>query len=247
MIKLKELVKTTIKESVYNKGLFKAIFTSGIPGAGKSYTLSKITDGNLQPHIVNTDKFFEFFQKKYDFRDIEDTENVDVQRLLVDISKKSTVNQLALYINSMLPLFVDGTSNNMSHLLRRDGILKSFGYDTGMVWINTDIDAVIKRMKTRERKVHENIIRRMFDSLKENMPYYKNHFAFFVELSNNDNELTDKIILDAYKKTSSFFTSDMNNPVGKRIYKIAYETSGYLVPSVYSSIEKIRSKLSGWY
>ena len=38
MIKLKEI----LKEGVYDPGIFKAVFTAGGPGSGKSYTASTL-------------------------------------------------------------------------------------------------------------------------------------------------------------------------------------------------------------
>jgi len=34
-------------ESVNDRGIFKAVFFAGIPGAGKSYVLNKISDGGI--------------------------------------------------------------------------------------------------------------------------------------------------------------------------------------------------------
>ena len=189
---LKSLIPLT--ESIYDKGLFKSIFFAGIPGSGKSYVISKITDGAVQPRIVNTDKFIEYISNIVG-KDINVGPLYDLWR---DRVKELTKNQFALYINGMLPLFVDGTSNSAKNLFKRDGILKSFGYDTGMVWIETNVDDAIKRAKTRTREVPEKFIRSVYESLSKNKEYYKSHFRYFHEIPNSDGELTDSIIFSAF-------------------------------------------------
>lgn len=226
-------------ESVNDRGIFKAVFFAGIPGAGKSYVLNKISDGGIMPRVVNTDIYTEYLSKKFG-RDISGEFDVHV-----DVIKKVTVNQLSGYVNGALPLFVDGTSNSASSLFKREGILKSFGYDTGMVYIDTDLDVAIERSKERDRKVPEEFIRKVYESLSKNREYYKNHFEFFVEVKNSDGELTDKVVMDAYKKVRGFYSSDIQNPIG--IESKNKMVNGYLVPSVYRDISSIVRVVRGWY
>jgi len=68
-----------------------------------------------------------------------------------------------------------------------------------------------------------------------------------VEINNDDGELTDKVIKDAFKKVSSFFKSEVKNPVGKRIMKDLKKTGQKeLIPSQFSKSE-IKSALSVWF
>lgn len=243
MIKLRELVEDTLQESVYDKGIFKAVFFAGIPGSGKSYTISKITDGSIQPHIINFDKYAEFLGKQHNIKDVGGY----VEDWFIDRAKTMTRSQLAAYVNSMLPMFVDSTSNKMNRTIYRDGLLKSFGYDTAMVWINTPIDISIKRIQQRERSVPIGFVKAVHKNIEENMEYYKNHFELFLEIKNGVGELNNNVLLDAYKKISAFFKEDVQNPVGRRNKEIAAKTSGYLVPKVYPDLNKIKSKLVNWY
>lgn len=239
MIRLKNL----IPESVSDKGIFKAIFFAGIPGSGKTYVTSKITDGTIQPRIVNTDKFIEYISNQ-----VKSDVNIDpLYQIFREQIKTLTKNQFSLYLNSMLPLFIDGTSNSAKNLFKRDGILKSFGYDTGMVWIETDVEDAIERSKTRSRYVPEDFIRSVFESLQTNKSYYQSHFKFFTEIKNSSGELTDNLILSAYKNVSSFFNESIQNPVGVENKNIAQSSTGYLIPQVYINIQDIQNQLSGWY
>ena len=246
MIKLKNILESLsehpLTESVFDKGLFKAVFFSGIPGAGKSYVINSITDGQIQPRIVNFDKYSEFLAKKYNLPDAGDQDFP-----FVDQAKTMTISQLSGYVNGLLPLFIDTTSNKANRTMLRDGVLKSFGYDTGLVWINTPLDVALDRIKQRDRSVSDDFVVSVHRSLEENIKYYKTQFSFFIEVKNGAGELTDEVIRDAYKTASSFFREDIQNPIGKRNYKKAFDTTGYLVPHVYKSISDIKVKLSNWY
>lgn len=239
MIKLTEI----INESVYDKGIFKAVFFAGLPGAGKSYTIDKITDGNIQPHIVNFDKYAEFLGNKLGIIDVGGV----VDKTFIDTTKQMTINQLALYVNSMLPLFVDSTSNKINRAVYRDGLLKSFGYDTAMVWVETSLDTAIQRVQQRDRSVPESFIRSVHDSLAENKKYYMKHYSTFVEVQNDGGELTNEAILAAYRKVSGFFRGEIENPIGRRNKETAENSSGYMTPEIYNDISEIKSKLTNWY
>ena len=97
-----------LTESINDKGLFKAVFFTGIPGAGKSYVTKKISDGAIDARVVNIDKHLEFLGKHRGV-DISKPGNA---RTILDTSRQNTISQLTNYVNGMLPLFVDGTSAN---------------------------------------------------------------------------------------------------------------------------------------
>lgn len=54
MSRLYEFLKS-LNEGINDKGIFKAAFMSGSSAAGKSYVISRITSGSIEPRIVNTD------------------------------------------------------------------------------------------------------------------------------------------------------------------------------------------------
>jgi predicted kinase len=242
MIKLGDLLNDVqLNESVRDRGIFKVVFFSGVPGAGKSYVLKNVTDGTIEPRIVNTDKYTEFLSSKvgHDISGEFDT--------YVDEIKRVTLDQLTNYVNGGLPMFVDGTSNNPSALLKRDGILKSFGYDTGMIWINTDLDVAMERIKGRTRKVPDEFVKNVFASLSRNKEYYKSQFKFFIEINNNRGELTDSVINDAFKKVGGFYRSELMNPIGVDFRKKMEQSNGYMVPAIFGDIKSIKRRLVGWY
>ena len=152
-----------LSESIEDKGILKSVFLAGHPGSGKTYTMDKIKSGQIEPRIVNTDKMFPFFKDNWN----------EGWGKVRDKVKKITTNQLANNINSMLPLVIDGTSGNPSSLMRRRGILESFGYDTAMIWINTSLETAIKRASKRERQVDPEFIKEVYDKMQRMKEFYK--------------------------------------------------------------------------
>jgi predicted kinase len=221
-----------IDESIDDIGILKAIFLIGSPGSGKSYTVTQLSSGRIPARVVNTDKFFEYFANNPAF---------------VDKSKQLTAKQLTLYLNSMLPLFIDSTSSNPNNLIRRKGLLESIGYDVGAVFVHTDLQLALKRIGNRDRKVPEEFITKVYNQVEGMKDWYKGHFSSYYEIDNSQGELTSETILRAFRRVSEFFLSPIQNPIGKSlIERMKAEKDKYLTPNIYS-MEYLRTLVSVWY
>lgn len=232
-----------INESINDKGIFKAVMFGGIPAAGKSYVLNKVTNGGIGARIVNTDKMVEFLAN----REMLDLRKKEHQYQVLDRAKILNIAQFANYVNGMLPLFIDGTSADASNTLRRVGILEGFGYDVGFVWVDTDLDVAIARAKQRQRNVDEAFIRAAHSRSLENRDYFAHKFDHFVTVKNNDGELTDNAIQSAFAATTGFFSSPLNNPIGRRTIRTLQEHgNAYMSPEMFT-LPDIQRILQNWY
>lgn len=229
--------KDYLTESINDKGIMKCMFMAGQPGAGKSYTIQNIKAGFIDPKVVNIDKFVEHFKAYSD----EDWATHG------ETAKMLTKNQFALYLNGLLPLWVDGTSSSAPAVLRRRGILNSLGYDTGMIWVNCSLETALKRAAQRERTVPEEHIKETYETIQKMKAYYQQEFKYFLEINNDDGELTNEIILSSFKKTTSFFSSPIENPIGKELVeKMKSNGAKYLTDNGYT-IEQIQKLIDSWY
>jgi shikimate kinase len=238
--------KQFVSESIEDKGIFKAIFVIGLPGAGKSYTISKLK-GTVSPAVVNTDRASEYLGRKIKRVVTSD----DWELYFKDKTHRMTKLALRNYINAMLPLFIDGTSNDASQILHRMGILESLGYDIGIIFVDASLEKSMQRAKEREEKigrvVDEDYIKFVHSQNRENAQFLKTKVGFFTKIPNDSDEIDDDVMLKAFKATQAFFTSKINNPVGRRaIDDIKEGKSKYLVPLVVSDSE-LDSKVAGWY
>lgn len=232
-----------LSESIEDKGIFKACFLGGGTGSGKSYVLNNIKSGAIEPRVVNTDKFYEYFLFTKE-RSQEKEENRDLSRRE---SKVLTAKQLVGYLNSMLPMIIDTTSSKKTDTLRRKGILESIGYDTSMVFIKTSLETALKRAEKRKRHVPEWAIRKAHENTEDLITYYRSIFKSFRVVNNDDFELTDEIILSSYRKMSGFFSEPVKNPIGKEIIQKMKEGKWkYLTPNIYD-MKELENVVNVWY
>jgi len=232
-----------LDESINDKGIFKACFLSGLPGAGKSTVIQKITDGATSPRIVNTDRSYEFLMNKNDVDGYDDI----TWAFFGPRSKTMNATMLYNYINGMLPMFIDGTSANTGALLKRSGLLESVGYDTMMIWVNVDLEAAIARAQGRKRKVDPDFIRRLHKQMESNKQFYQSRFGSnFIEVDNNDNNF-QAMEGKTSSITNQFFMSVVQNPIGvNNIKQLEENNEKYLVSSIYDP-DYIKKMISIWY
>ena len=228
-----------LQESINDKGIFKACMMAGSAASGKSWVLTKITSGQIEPRIVNTDIWTEYYMAldpQFDWKKYGDQ------------TKKLTKAQLFNYINSLLPLWIDGTSSNPNAVLRRKGILQSLGYDVSMIFVDTPVETAIERNKKRNRTVDEDFLISAYEKSQKLKTYYSSEFKVFTEILNGEGELTDKVIVDAYKKMDSFFNGPLINPIGQEIRDTLIETGGkYLVDHPDYDETYLNKLINNWY
>ena len=237
--------KVFLQESINDKGIFKAIFVLGIPGAGKSYTVRRLA-GQVSPRIVNTDKAAEYLSWK-----LGKAIHSGTWGEFKDRSTHITKAALSNYINGVLPLFIDGTSNDASNLLHRMGILESLGYDVGIIYIKTSLETAIKRAANRAdeigRHVDEEFIREVFERNDDNIEFLKTKVSFFKQINNDDMQLDNEIMNEAFKTTQGFFASPILNPIGQRLLeRMKAEKQAYLSPNIIPK-DVLDKKIEGWY
>lgn len=222
-----------IDEGIHDTGIFKAVFMAGQGGSGKSYVASKINVGGVSTRVINTDTWVEYFGNSYkDF---------------ADNSRILSLSQLSLYLSSMLPLLIDTTSTSMKSLLNRKNLLERIGYDTAMIFVNTSLETSLERISKRARKVPTEVVIDYYDRVNKNKPKMKSMFDLFLEVNNNDEDLTDEVIQKLFKRMMFFYTSPVKNPVGIRhIDEMKSKGLKYLTPEIYTQ-EQMKKMSNIWH
>lgn len=233
-----------LEESINDKGIFKALFLAGVPASGKSHIQKKL-NSNIQPKVVNTDTFSRtYFGLKKEAYDIFG----EVPSEVVDKSTELTQKQLTNYIDGMLPLVIDSTSSNPSNLIKRNGILQSVGYDTGMVFVYTDLATAKRRNAKRIEDglggVPEEFLVETHAKIVNMMAYYKEHFKFFKVINNNEDNASDIELNTIMKSIYTFYIQDVKNPIGLNIKEKLKEKNGKYISDVEDSLLK---HANGWY
>lgn len=246
-LSIKSMMKTFkqyLEESINDRGIFKAVFVIGIPGAGKSYVVTQL--GGIGAKVVNTDRATEFLTK------ILHTPSTDDNwATFRDEAYKLTREYLVQYVNGMLPLFVDGTSNNVSNILHRVGILESLGYDVGIVHVKTALDVALRRAEERGKKIGREVssdfIKQVYDISEQNANYLQGKVKFFRTINNDSDALGDAEINKAFGSVESFYGQPIENVVGQRnLQKLRQYHEKYLVPDI-MAMDELQRKIDSWY
>ena len=199
-----------VNEGVNDKHIFKAIFTAGGPGSGKT-TISKKLLSHKGFKEVNVDRFIEFLASKNDL----DLKNMDSWDRNVK-SKAHSLNksQLDLYIDGRLPLIIDGTGRNYDKIITLSNDLKKLGYETGLLFVNTDMETAIERNSKRSCTVANDVVETIWRQTQANLGRFQNYFGnnlFIVDSSNTKLDLNG-----VAKRIDSFINSASKSPAATK-------------------------------
>jgi len=184
MIKLTDI----LSEGVYDPGIFKAVFTAGGPGSGKSYAASTLFGmPEKMPYVssqglkgVNSDQAFEAYMKKakmpLDLEKLTKDQHADAMNLRGK-AKSVTAKRMQGFINSRLGMLIDGTGKNYNKIQKMKGMLQSQGYDCYMVYVNTDLKVALKRNAERERTVPEDLVKKSWQEVNQNLGKFQSLFG----------------------------------------------------------------------
>jgi len=225
MIKLVDI----LNEGVYDPGIFKAVFTAGGPGSGKSYAASSLFGmPEKMPFVsaqglksVNSDKYFEtYLQMKGLSQDIAKLNPDEYEQAMKLRQKSKKVRDAALknYINGRLGLLIDGTGKNYPNIAKQKKRLQDVGYDCFMIFVNTDLDVALERNQERERKLPTELVKSSWQAVQNNLGKFQSLFGSSNMLVVDNSEKKD--FADIIKsKAREFVTRPVQNHIAKKWIK----------------------------
>ena len=225
MIKLADI----LNEGVYDPGIFKAVFTAGGPGSGKSYAASTLFGmPEKMPFVsaqglksVNSDKYFEtFLQMKGLSQDIAKLKPSEYSQAMELRQKSKKVRDAALknYINGRLGLLIDGTGKNYPNIAKQKKRLQEVGYDCFMIFVNTDLDVALERNQQRERKLPIELVKSSWQAVQNNLGKFQSLFGSSNMLVVDNSEYKD--FTDVVKsKAREFVSRPIQNHIAKQWIK----------------------------
>jgi predicted kinase len=225
MIKLIDI----LSEGVYDPGIFKAVFTAGGPGSGKSYAASSLFGmPEKMPFVsaqglksVNSDKYFEtYLQMKGLSQDIAKLKPSEYSQAMELRQKSKKVRDVALknYINGRLGLLIDGTGKNYPNIAKQKKRLQGVGYDCFMIFVNTDLDVALERNQERERKLPTELVKSSWQAVQNNLGKFQGLFGSSNMLVVDNSEKKD--FADIIKSRAREFVSrPIQNHIAKQWIK----------------------------
>ena len=179
-----------INEGVNDPGIFKAFFTAGGPGSGKSHVASASGAGRSNPYglkVVDSDPLFSKMLKDAGLATTAKDIYSDEGQAIRDKAKSLVSKQRVGFIQGRLGLLIDGTGKDYKKIKTSSEALRKIGYDTYMIFVNTSLDVAQQRNEMRPRQLEKGEVTKMRNAVQENMGKFQSYFgrSNFLLVDNN--------------------------------------------------------------
>lgn len=207
-----------LNEGVNDPAIFKAVFLAGGPGSGKSFTVGKNGAAlvALGFRVVNSDTAFERAMEKAGMDmnpdNIFSAQGQNIRASAVDLTAK----QKELYLQGRLGLVIDGTGRDAAKILRQKTEMEQLGYETAMVFVNTDLETAINRDAKRQRSLGDKEVTTMWKSVQNNIGTFQSAFGSnFYVVDNSEGSNFQRDTLRVFKKIGAWSKKDPRNRVAQ--------------------------------
>ena len=165
-----------ITEGPHDPYQYKAIFFAGSPGAGKTYVARKLAGvfGGLKQ--VNMDIIFKHLMTKKNLSWKMPPEEEPEREKQRQKSKELVAKQQQSYTDSGLGLLIDSTGRILGTVRRIKDELEDKGYETTMIFVNTDLETALRRNKERERTLPDKLIHQNHDVIEQRLGEFQRMF-----------------------------------------------------------------------
>jgi len=232
-------LENIITEGIYDPGILKAIFLAGGPASGKSWVVNKMfgvsgkTATDISSHyglkLINSDIQFERILKNSDI-DMSDLFNLSPEEFkkisMGSDSKRGKAKQIVgkqkkFFESGRLGLIIDGTGKDQNKIEKQKRSLEALGYDTAMIFVNTDLKTALERNSKRKRVLPDDLVEEMWKSVQRNLGKFQNTFDPFIIIDNSDTIQEDRDedfsikSANQVKKIEQFLNKPVENAIGK--------------------------------
>lgn len=204
-----------ISEGVHDPHIFKAIFTAGAPGSGKSTVSHKVTAGSGLK-TVDIDKFWHLFHRKNQASDAH-------YEKYWELAQKQKQN----YLDGRLGVIIDGTGRVVDRIVKIKNRLDELGYDSLMIFVNTDLETAIQRALIRGektgRKMTPAFIKSYYEQVQNNLGTLQQIFAGRFLIIDNSKDHSDDNLKYAEKVIRNYLAAPPQNPIAHEWIKDQHE------------------------
>ena len=179
-----------ILEGPHDPYRYKAIFFAGSPGAGKTYVARKLAGVFQGLKQVNMDIIFKHLMTKKNLSWKMPPEEEPEREKQRQRSKELVAKQQQSYADSGLGLLLDSTGRITGTVRRIKDELEDKGYETTMIFVNTDLETALRRNKERERTLPDKLIHQNFEIIEQRLGEYQRMFND-VHIINNSESTQD--------------------------------------------------------
>ena len=179
-------------EGPYDPYTYKAIFFAGSPGSGKTYVARKLAGTFQGLKQVNMDNWFKRLMTKKNLSWKMPPEEEPEREKQRQRSKELVTKQQQSYAEGGLGLLIDSTGRIYDTIARIKQELENTGYETTMIFVNTDIQTALRRNKERERTLPDDLIHKNYAVIEQNLGKFQRLFND-VHIINNSDSVQDQV------------------------------------------------------
>ena len=210
-----------LNEGVNDPAIFKAVFLAGGPGSGKSFTVGKngAALAALGFRVVNSDTAFERAMDKAGLEmnpeSIFSAQGQNLRAGAVELTNK----QKDLYLIGRLGLVIDGTGRDAAKILRQKTQMEQLGYETAMVFVNTDLETAVGRDAKRGqdgRSLGSAEVSTMWKAVQKNIGTFQSAFGSnFYVVDNSEGSDFKRDTLRVFKSIGKWSKRSPKNRVAQ--------------------------------
>ena len=135
-------------------------------------------------------------------------------------AKRLTKARQGNYLDGRLGLIIDGTAKDVEKTKRQKDELEALGYDTMMVFVNTNMNVAQERNKQRDRQLPDEMVIKMWHSVQDNLMKFQQLFGnenfYLVDNSGGLEDPSRKENFEAVEKAiRRFISSPPRKPQAK--------------------------------
>ena len=211
-------------EGLQDPNIFKAFFCAGGPGSGKSYVAGKTTGGTGLVS-VNSDDAFEIMLAKEGLSAKMPKDETEARDVVRDRAKVLTGKKQKGLVAGRLGLIIDGTGSDHEKVINQSIQLKQIGYDTHMLFVNTNLDVALERNAARPRSVPEAIVVSLWKDVQNNLGKFSQHFKGNLVIVDN-NDAGEDVFVQVFKQIRGLLRKPVKSPQAKQWVEMEMKSRG---------------------
>ena len=190
-----------LKEGVHDPGIFKAVFTAGGPGSGKSFIAGKAGLGKFSSFgmkTVNSDNIFEKLLRDAKVEPVPEQIFSPKGQEIRGHAKELTQKRQKGWLKGRLGMVVDGTGKDYKKIKQMSDALRTLGYASYMLFVNTSLDVAQQSNMGRARKLDSKEVEEMWKAVQQNMGKFQQYFGRQNFILVDNNSPTQDVLSDLF-------------------------------------------------